>query len=552
MKRIVTTLALLCALVLGPGTALAQEKRGAGDENRVIDAVQRYCDGDADGVIALLKDTPVRDPENDAAWFYLGQAWMMKQDGRQAEACLKKAAELDPGNYWYQARLAHLYLVTDRPELAVGIYERLLREYPKKSELYFQLANLYVGAGEMDKALATLDEIETVMGKNDGTVMARFNILRQLNRPEEAYAVLKSYAEEYASPQVLTLLGDYEMGMFNDSTALARYDEALSLDKSFPPARLGKAEVYRLMRRYPDWFAQMQDLMADDEIEPQAKSSYLEAVIRNMDPRFLQTYRPQLDSTMALVLAHHPQDSSVVQTAGLYYYAAGDKEKSGELFRTNMENHPDSPEAAASYLQLLSYLGDWEAMSRESLAAWERFPQETDFLEMANFADYNRKDYAAVIDHCEKMLAAVPSDSARTLSAYSTIGDMYHLLGEGKKAYKAYGKALKVNPDYNPVLNNYAYYLSEEGRSLKKAYRMSKKTVETDPDNATYLDTFGWILHLMGRDLEAKPFFKHAMLYGGKDSRTILEHYAVVLEALGESDMARVYRSQAETKTEEP
>ncbi len=99
-----------------------------------------------------------------------------------------------------------------------------------------------------------------------------------------------------------------------------------------------------------------------------------------------------------------------------------------------------------------------------------------------------------------------------------------------------------------PVLNNYAYYLSEERRKLKKAYAMSKLTVEAEPDNATYLDTFGWILHLQGKDLEAKPFFKHAMLYGGKDSVVMLDHYAEVLYALGEYDMAKVYWNMARQK----
>ena len=41
------------------------------------------------------------------------------------------------------------------------------------------------------------------------------------------------------------------------------------------------------------------------------------------------------------------------------------------------------------------------------------------------------------------------------------------------------------------------------------------------------------------------------MLYGGKDSATCLEHYATVLEALGETDLAKVYRSQAEVRKTE-
>ena len=80
---------------------------------------------------------------------------------------------------------------------------------------------------------------------------------------------------------------------------------------------------------------------------------------------------------------------------------------------------------------------------------------------------------------------------------------------------------------------------------------MSKKTVYKEPDNPTYLDTYGWILHLLGKDKEAKAQFKHAMLYGAKESATCLEHYAIVLEALGETDLAKVYRTQAENRKAE-
>ena len=98
------------------------------------------------------------------------------------------------------------------------------------------------------------------------------------------------------------------------------------------------------------------------------------------------------------------------------------------------------------------------------------------------------------------------------------------------------------------MLNNYAYYLSLEGRKLRKALKMSRRTIELEPDNATYLDTYGWLLYLLHRPKEAKPYFKHAMLYGGKDSAVVLEHYSKVLEALGEQDLATYYKNLADQK----
>ena len=172
-------------------------------------------------------------------------------------------------------------------------------------------------------------------------------------------------------------------------------------------------------------------------------------------------------------------------------------------------------------------------------------------MEYLNSANYYLKDYDAVIRNCRYLIAREPKNTELVKNCWSQIGDMHHLLGDTKSAYKAYDQALKLDPSYAPVLNNYAYYLSEEGKQLKKALSMSKKTVEAEPDNATYLDTYAWILHLLGKDKEAKPYFKHAMLYGGKDSAVIMDHYAEVLYVLGEYDLAQVYWSQAKAKNTE-
>ena len=447
--------------------------------------------------------------------------------------------------------LAGLYGMTGRSVLTIDMYESLLRDFPKKSELYYGLANLYINQGQADKALKIIGDIETQFGKSDATVMTRFNILSRQERHEEAYEALEEYNKEYSSPQVLSMLGDYEMGMYNDSSALAYYDEALSLDKSYAPALLGKAETYRIARDYVSYFKTLDILMADRDATPAGKAEYLQAVFRQSDPRFMKSFSSQLDSTVNIAVNAHPADSSILQTAGLYYLVTDRKEAAADAFKKVMTEFPDNVGATASYIQTLLYINDWDKVVSACDSAMVRFPQEAGFLEFANAAEFNRKNYSAVIENCVKMLRIAPTDSATFVTAWSTIGDMYHLLGDQTKAFKSYETALKVAPDNAPVLNNYAYYLSVEGKKLKKAYAMSKKTVEAEPDNATYLDTFGWILYLQGKALEAKPFFKHAMLYGGKDSATILDHYATVLEALGEKDLAKVYRQQAKNKASE-
>ena len=548
-KHIFNILISLALLMSVCKTSDAQPVRPqSSSENMVLSAVERYNDRDLEASEALLAAVLANDGTNDAAWYYLSMIAVEKKEMAEAEEFLRKACELDPDNYWYRYRLARLYAVTQRQELTISMYEELLEDFPKKSDLYFDMVELYAAQGEYEKALDTLKEIETVFGMTEGIAMYRFNLLRTLERHEEAYESLEEYNRQYSSPYVLSTLADYQMSMYNDSTALAYYDEALDIAPDYSPALLGKAETLRMTRKYDRYFDVLEKYVRTSDSPSSAKSDYLMAIVQRTDPKFVRSFMPQLDSVMAVALEVHPADSSILQTAGIYYYSTDRKDKARDHFRLNAETYPESLSASANLVEFLMFAEEWEALSEEGRKAYDRFPEETGFLEMASVGDYNLKEYGKVLDICEKVLEVAPDDSSRTLRAWSTMGDIYHQLGEDKKAYKAYDKALKINPDYVYVLNNYAYYLSVQGKKLKKAYNMSRRTIEAEPDNATYLDTFGWILYLQGKALEAKPFFKHAMLYGGKESPVVLDHYAEVLYALKEYDMAFVYWNLAKQK----
>lgn len=542
MRNIIYKVLVLTGLVFLSIAVHAQDhKQAARLENMLVSAVEKYNEKDLAAADALLKAILAEDTSNDAAWYWSALVRIGYNDVAGAEDCFRKASEIDPDNFWYRYRLARLYGVTSRQELTVNMYEKLLEDFPKKSELYFDLVELYAAQGQTQKALETLKEIETVFGMTESIAVFRFNLLQKDGKIEEAMASLEEYNSEYSSPYVLTTLADYQMGMYNDSTALSYYNEALDIAPDYAPAVLGKAETLRMTRRYEDYFVELDRFISIEDNPVAGKSDYLMAIVQRTDPKFLNSFRGKMDQIISKVCEMHPSDSSVLQLAGVYYWSTDRRDKSKDYFRMNVENNPESLSASANFVEFLMYAEQWNDLSEEGRKAFERFPQETAFLEMASVGDYNLKEYDKVLQLCEKVLEVAPNDSSKTLRAWSTIGDIWHQKGEAKKSYKAYEKALSINPDYVYVLNNYAYYLSVEGKNLKKAYTMSKKTIEAEPDNATYLDTFGWILYLQGKALEAKPFFKHAMLYGGKDSVVILDHYAEVLFALKEYDLALMY-----------
>ena len=543
-----TVILYLVSAFMGIHASAQKNRPGSETENMVVSAVSKMNADDVDGARSILSAVLAQDGGNDAAWYYLAMTALMRNDLSEAEECLKTAVSLDPDNFWYRYRLAGIYGASQRKELTAEMYEKLLEDFPERSELYLDMMELYASQGEYEKALETIAQIETVFGLTESAAMYRFNLLRGLGRHEEAYASLEKYNEEYSSPYVLTALADWQMSMYNDSTALSYYNEALDLAPDYTPAVLGKAETFRMTRRYDEYFKELDSFVSMEGVPAPAKSEYLMAVVQRTDPKFVRSFSSQLDGIIEKAASIHPQDSTVLQTAGVYYYSTDRKEMAKEYFGKNARIWPESLSASAGFVEFLMYAEEWEALSEEGRKAFGRFPKETAFLEMASVGDYNLKRYDDVLDICVKVLETAPNDSSSTLRAWSTMGDIYHTLGDAKKSYKAYEKALKINPDYVYVLNNYAYYLSMEGRNLKKAFSMSRKTIEAEPNNSTYLDTFGWILYLQGKPDQAKPYFKQAMLYGGKDSPVILDHYAEVLYALKEYDMAFVYWNLARQK----
>ena len=537
---------ILTALLLLAGTfAWAQSV-----ENQLMDAVALYNNRAYAKSRTLLQTLSKVAPDNDAVQYYLGLDEAMLGNADAAIDHLRKAVELDPHNYWYKRRLADLYQAAGEDEMVVQMDESILAEFPDKTDVLYDLLGLYIKQKKYDKALEALADIERVTGPGEQVARTRYDILQEQGKGEEAIKVLEDFNDQFTSASILSMMGDYYLSEYRDSLALACYEEAIGAESDYVPAILGRAEVFRTTRRYPEYFEAMDAFIDNANIPVQAKGMYVGNLTRGVDPKLINLHRDGFDGMVERLRDRHPSDSTVLVTAGGYYYATGRIDKGIECFEKSADLYPQSLNQTVTCIQLLMLAERWEQVRDRCIAAFDRF-QELGFMEYLNSANYYLKDYDSVINNCRYLIAREPKNTELVKSSWAQIGDMYHLKGETKEAYKAYEQALKFDPDYAPVLNNYAYYLSEEGKKLKKACAMSRKTVEAEPDNATYLDTYAWILHLLGKDQEAKPLFKHAMLYGGKDSAVILDHYAEVLYVLGEYDLAQVYWGQAKAKNTE-
>lgn len=363
---------------------------------------------------------------------------------------------------------------------------------------------------------------------------------------EEAIAIYEEVQEKFPgkmTPQCCYILGDHYMSEKKDSTAMALYEKALKLDPEYSPAHFSMAEAFRTSSRFHDFFEHINIFLSDSYMNPQFKGRYLDEVVLN--PQFVTTFKPQVDTMIQNLVAAHPKDSTVLLTAGSYYLRTDEKEKGESLLKLGSELYPENKHIDIEYISVLYYMERWKELQAQTRKTMGIFPHDDTLPEILAVAQWRDGDTTGAISTYQMQLRMTRNPSIR-ISCLTALGDLYQETGNFRKAEWYYKKGLKENSDYVNLLNNYAYFLTKVGRDYDKGLKMSRKTIQAEPDNPTYLDTYGWLLYLTGEYKEAKAQFKRAFLYGGKEQAVIVEHYGDVLWALGDYDMAIIYWEQAD------
>lgn len=553
MKRMKIILYALCAIFSLTNTiALAQSsnveviKFPLTENDYFLEGIKYYNANELDKAQELFQKAIKIDDTNDAAHYYCGLIYHALNKLDLAEKHLRKAVKLDNNNYWYRAILAGFYGETDRVDIALSLFQELLEDFPKKTSLYYQIIDLYTSDNQIGKALETLNRIEKVRGINEATLNAKYELLSRNNQKAAADSLLLEIAKEYPSARTYYIIGENYKAKYQDTLAIENFEKSIALNEDFTPSYYGLAEVYRYRRQFDKFFKNINVFIKDKDMMPETKISYLQQAI--FIPEFVQIFKPQVDTIVNNLYTAHPKDSSAIYTAGTYFIQSGDIEKGKELYKLNINLYPNSYQLNLEYLSLLFYQGDWNNMIPYTLMSLSRFPNDLGLLEILAVAYWRNDNLNEAVKAYELIVKNAKDNNKVLVNSYTSLGDLHQSLGNKRKAFSYYKKALRLEPNHIATLNNYAYYLSSENKDLKKAFKMSRKTVLAEPDNPTYLDTYAWILYLLGEYEEAEKNFKHAMLYGGRDSGVILDHYAETLFALKKYDLAFIYWEQAQQK----
>lgn len=463
----------------------------------------------------------------------------------------RRASRLDTTNKWYLQLYGQTLIFTGRYDEATDVYRRLTHLDARNADHYRMLAALYEQLDRPAEALGMLDTLTLRFGRHPQLEPMRQRLLLATGQFERATAEAETLVrnEPYEARHYLALGEIYER-TGRDSLARTAYAEAVSLAPTDLNTLAIVGDYYNRRRDYPAFLGITRRLFESDALPVSGKVAQFERL--TSDVRFYREYYLQINELASLLALKYPSDPTVADLYGKHLIASGELDEALALYKAHTADRPAVKLYFKMVIDIENYKQRPDSAEHYINAALELFPDDADFrISRGHVQSYARR-YRDAIRSYRHALNYAHTDSLRGL-IWGYIGDTYYSAGDRRRCYRSYDRSLRYRIENAMVLNNYAYFLTEEDRRLSQALDMSGRAVALDGNNPTYLDTYGWVLYKLGRLTEAKKTMQLAISLDGGRSAELQLHYGDILSALGERFMAEVYwRKALENGYEDP
>ena len=527
----------------------AQDTPGAtqGAENSIsylIKAQGEFLNGNLDSAKVHIEKSLALDAKNDAAWFLKSKIDFNKGDFKGMTLGAQKAYELDSDNIEYAITYARNLVSGGKIPQGIEVLEKAHALSPKNEEVVTTLAQVYAGTGNFSKAEELATEYKSKVGETHMAYYLLYNIYSAQQKNDEALKLLLEADEKAPAPLWTELIAEEYLKNANDSLAEVYYDKALAENPNSPAALFGKMEIERTSGNIGNYFSHLDAYLANPDIANDKKLNYLQEVLKS--PYFFDNHTSEFADCLNTFSNQFPKDTAVGYLAGQFDMVANKKKEAAEILQRLLSYYPADKGVATNYISYLYTVEDWAALkefTQKHLQDGDIKDLTVTMLQTKSTAEYFLKDYSSALKTYTELekIANTEGNNEMLVEVYSAKGDLLHNLGKKNECYKYYKKALEIDPEYCPVLNNYAWYLATDPKTkdLEKAQQMSKITIQKEAGNSTYLDTYAYILFKRGYLEEAKKYYQQAIAFGKDLSSTIYHHYASCLYALGEYDLAK-------------
>lgn len=493
-----------------------------------LEAVRQQNAGKLTAAFNLLEHARSINPNAAEVYYYesMFQA-MMKRDSL-ALANMEKAVELNPENQTYAEQLAQYHIANQQYDKAISAYELLYAHNHDNTDALRILVQLYQQKKDFQNMLATIERLEREEGESEQLALSKMRVYEMMGDQKAAYNSLKELADKHPLDMVYrVMLGNWLMQNNRQKEAYKYFIDVLKEEPDNAYAESSLYDYYNATHQEALARQMLDRILMGDNTPVETKIVMIRAFIQDNEAHGGDS--TQVLSLFDKVLAVPKPEEHIAELRAAYMSLK--KMPQDSVNAAYMKVLDIAPDNAGARLQLVQSL--WNAKKYDEVIAMTDQaqaynPEEMVFYYFGGMAHYLKGDEESTLSTFRKGIAQVNEKSAPDLVSdlYMIMGDILNKKGLEKESFAAYDSCLHYKDDNVPALNNYAYYMSVNGKDLHQAEQMSFKTIKAEPKNGTYLDTYAWILFMEERYHEAKIYIDQAVanLDSTQNNNTVIEH----------------------------
>lgn len=466
----------------------------------------------------------------------------------QGDSLLRKAVNIEPRNVYYKETLATYLANSAKYREAIELYEEIAEQH-ESDETLSTLIWLYKTSGDYAGAIRTIERMERIEGKSEALSMEKFQTYLAMKDDEHAYQAIEELCAEYPYDlRYRVLLGDLYDQHGHHEQALDIYRDVLTAEPDNSYAQISLLAYYKAAGADSLYL----DLLNRVVLNPRTQSG---ARLEAMRGYAVDNLHQGADSLPVLKLFKkalaQPQESRDMAELQVYYMSERHLPADTILSALNtlLKIEPDYTKARLQVLQIMLQRDNMRQVATICREGELYDPTEVTFYYYEGIALYRLGRDKEAIHQLQRGVERINESTDRLLASdvYALLGDVLHGNHLAEEAYIAYDHALSYNELNLLCLNNYAYFLSLEGKQLDKAEQMSRRTIETEGNNAIYLDTYAWILYLKRNYQQARIYMDEALRFADEspESASLYDHAGDIALKLSDRRQAAKYWKKA-------
>ena len=499
---------------------------------------------DTEGAIRNFEQALRFMPDDAASMYELSEQYSNAGRIEEAFNMIQKAAKIEPENKWYQMRLGLFYRNLEQYNDFIKLYEKLTQKYPEDPDMLSELIDAYLVTENYSKALEKMDLLEQQVGENEFITEQRLQVFKRQGNTKKVVSELEKLIEQNPDNiRYYGLLASFYAENGKIKEAIKTYEKIKEINPEHPYINVSLLELYDMTGDKDKAFDELLAAIRNKNLDITTKANtYDYWMNKNQGASNIDEQARQCGEAF---VETHPDNKLGYLILGSCYFIEENAVKSKELYQKVLAIDSTDFFGWQNLIISESRLNENEAVRDHAVAALKYYPMQPVFYWYAGVANAVMENNEDAISYLEKG-RRYTSDKMQMSEFDAFLGDIYHQQGDEDKAFDAYDRTLRNNPDNALVLNNYAYYLSLRGERLEEALEMAIRANELIPDNVYYTDTYAWVLYKLGRYKEAEKIMKKCLGLEKNPSGANLEHYGDILLKLGKESEAMEYWKKAQ------